>query len=391
MDAIASKITSIMDWAQAAGKRTGFVTTTRVTHATPAALYAHSTNRNWECTSPDPTVPDIGRQLIETLPGSRFDVILGGGRTMMGADEGPAATPTQFRGAIERSCSREDSRNLVEEWLTSAPASSKRRYVRTAGELLTNDFSDTDQLLGLFAGNHMSFNSIRDRSEDGEPSLAEMTVQALRVLQRNGTSEGFVLMIEGGRIDQAHHQNHARLALEEIVELDAAIAAAMAYTSRMDTLIIVTADHSHAMTLNGYPERGNDILGFANVANVQPYETLTYANGPGFWKHRINETGARDLGSDLGGVGTTSDHLTSDQTWRRVDAIPAEERQAPTYQHRAMMPLEDETHGGEDVPVYACGPGAQLIRGAFEQNYVAHVISYVGCMGPAQRLNANCP
>lgn len=371
-----------------ADKRTGFVTTTRVTHATPAALYAHATNRYWECSSLEPNTPDIGRQLIETLPGSRFNVILGGGRAVMGADDGEATTPpTQFRGAIERSCSREDGRNLIDEWLTSAPTSSNRRYVRTSGELLGNDFSDTDQLLGLFSGNHMSFNSLRDRSPDGEPSLAEMTVQAIGLLQRqrNGTTDGFVLMVEGGRIDQAHHQNHARLALEEIVELDAAIAAAMSITSRTDTLIIVTADHSHAMTMNGYPERGNDILGFANVANAQPYETLTYANGPGFWRHRINETDD----SDADGA-TTSDDRTSDRTWRRVDAISPEERQAPIYQHRAMMPLEDETHGGEDVPVYACGPGAQLIRGAFEQNYVAHVMSYVGCMGPSQRLNPNC-
>lgn len=372
-----------MDWAQAAGKRTGFVTTTRVTHATPAALYAHTPHRFWECYTMDPTVADIGRQLIETLPGAGFDVILGGGRIMLGANDGQTEVPSQFRGAIERSCARRDSRNLVEEWLTSAPPGTQRRYIRTAGELLDNDFSDTDQLLGLFAGNHMSFSSVRDQSSDGEPSLAEMTVQALRFLQRNGTTEGFVLMVEGGRIDQAHHQNHARLALEEIVELDAAIAAAMAITSRTDTLILVTADHSHAMTFNGYPERGNDILGFGNVSSdVRPYETLTYANGPGFWRHRLNETD--------GSPGTTTDDISTDRTWRRVETMSPEEREAKTYQHRAMMPLEDETHGGEDVPVYACGPGAQLIRGAFEQNYVAHVMSYVGCMGPAQRLNANC-
>lgn len=379
MDARAAATPSIMDWAQAAGKRTGFVTTTRVTHATPAALYAHSANRHAECTSTEPTVPDIGRQLIETPPGSSLNVILGGGRVMLGADDGRTEVPSQFRGAIERSCFRDDGRNLVEEWLQSAPPGSSRRYVRTAGELLDYDNSEIDQLLGLFAGNHMSFGSLRDRSEDGEPSLAEMTIEALSVLQRNGTTDGFVLMVEGGRIDQAHHQNHARLALEEIVELDTAIAAAMRLTSRTDTLIIVTADHSHAVTLNGYPERGNDILGFANVANVQAYETLTYANGPGFWRHRINETKS------------SSDDVTADRTWQRVDAMSVEERQAPTYQHRAMMPLEDETHGGEDVPVYACGPGAQLLRGAFEQNYVAHVMSFVGCMGPAQRLNAKCP
>lgn len=47
--------------------------------------------------------------------------------------------------------------------------------------------------------------------------------------------------------------------------------------------------------------------------------------------------------------------------------------------------------GGEDVPVYAHGPGAQLVRGVFEQNYIAYIVSYAGCMGPAQIFNLKCP
>lgn len=65
----------------------------------------------------------------------------------------------------------------------------------------------------------------------------------------------------GGRIDQAHHDGRAKLALEEAFQFDLAIAAALNMTDPADTLIIVTADHSHTMTINGYPDRGNDILG----------------------------------------------------------------------------------------------------------------------------------
>jgi alkaline phosphatase len=68
-----SQLSSIMTWAQMAGKHTGVVTTTRVTHATPAALYAHSNNRDWECDSKIPPAfkdcKDIARQLVEEEPG----------------------------------------------------------------------------------------------------------------------------------------------------------------------------------------------------------------------------------------------------------------------------------------------------------------------------------
>lgn len=79
-----------------------------------------------------------------------------------------------------------------------------------------------------------------------------------------------------------------------------------------------------------------------------------------------------------------------DGTWLRVNLLSNEDRTSPTYQHQAMISLEDETHAGEDVPVYAIGPGAELIRGTFEQNYIAYVMSYAGCLGPVGELNEAC-
>jgi alkaline phosphatase len=91
-------------------------------------------------------------------------------------------------------------------------------------------------------------------------------------------------MVEGGKIDQAHHQNHARLALEEFVEFEKAVKKAVEMTSSQDTLIIVTSDHAHSMVYNGYGKRGNDILGYGNKQNSTPYETLVYATGKKFAK-----------------------------------------------------------------------------------------------------------
>lgn len=81
----ASSVSSILQWALDSGKAAGVVTTTRITHATPAASYAHVPDRDWEGSAPDevaklPGCKDIAKQLVEEYPGNRFSVILGGGR-----------------------------------------------------------------------------------------------------------------------------------------------------------------------------------------------------------------------------------------------------------------------------------------------------------------------
>lgn len=196
-------------------------------------------------------------------------------------------------------------------------------------------------------------------------------------------------------IDQAHHKNYARLALGEAAEFDRAIELAINMTGP-DTLIIVTADHSHAFTMNGYAPRGNDILGekafgyihyesvgfirkyyvlgFGNQTKTDPpYLTLSYGNGPGFdYQYAPNS-------------------LISKFPWKNAMEDEENRFRDPWYQHVGSFYLEDETHGGEDVAMYAKGPGSHLIRGVIEQNYAAHVISYAACIGPHASLNQDCP
>ncbi|XP_059621979.1 alkaline phosphatase 4 [Phlebotomus argentipes] len=379
-DPLAGKLSSIMDWAQASGKRTGIVTTTRITHATPAALYAHSPNRDWECDSAIPdgvtssAFKDIARQLVEESPGKRLNVILGGGREMMGVKEKLYdINQIKMNGSFEQLCPRTDGRNLAEEWLKDDTQKSKQ-FVKNTGQLLAVNTEKVDYLMGLFSQNHIPYNLVREQGASGPPSLAQMTSQAIKVLQRPN-SPGFILMVEGGRIDHGHHQNFAHVALDEFVELDSAVETALNLTNPKDTLIIVTADHSHAMIFNGYATRGNDILEFGNKAQVAPYETLTYANGPGFLYHRLNKS-QEDQGRD--------------NTWMRVETISSSDREDPFYRHLSAFPLVDSTHGGEDVPVFATGPGSHLIYGVFEQNYIAHVVGFATCMGPTKSLNPDC-
>ncbi|XP_069679689.1 alkaline phosphatase 4-like isoform X2 [Periplaneta americana] len=349
-----SRLDSIMKWAQVAGKDTGVVTTTRVTHATPAALYAHSNHRDWECDSEIPLkyrdcIKDIARQLVEDEPAKNFKVILGGGQKQLGIPVEPND---------DDSCNRTDGRNLLHTWMEGRQNS---LFVNNTGDLMNANVDKLDYLMGIFSPGHMPYALERDHGPNGSPSLQNMTAQAIKMLSKSST--GFVLMVEGGRIDHAHHANYAKMALHEASELADAVDYAVANTNPRETLIIVTADHSHAFTMNGYPNRGNDILGYANKSVVDnPYETLTYANGPGYYTHLVSNSS--DCSSNL---------------WR---VIPEEERKQSRYRHFSPYYLEDETHGGEDVPVFSTGPSSYLLTGVFEQNYIAHVMGYAACMGP---------
>jgi alkaline phosphatase len=346
-----SSVSSIMTWAQDSSKDTGFVTTTRVTHATPAGLYAHTNSRHWECDSKIPhvyrtCVKDIALQLVTDDPGRKFKVIMGGGANQLGLQS--------LNGSIYDGCNRTDGINLAQKWIKNKRNS---MLITTKKELKDVDVVKTEYLLGLFGPDHMSYAG--DQNKPDQPSLADMTTQAIKILLKN--PNGFVLMVEGGRIDHAHHENYAQLALEETLEFEEAIAAAVSMTDEKQTLIIVTADHSHSLTINGYPDRGNDILGISDNENAT-YETLTYANGPGYTYHRLYSSDSQKI-------------------WRNLKNSSLE-RNGTFYRHFSPIYLSSETHGGEDVPVYAHGPSSNLFSGVYDHNYIAHAISHAACIGP---------
>lgn len=346
-----AKVDSIMTWAQRAGKHTGVVTTTRITHATPAGAYAHTVHRDWESDSVIPSgtpCKDIARQLVEDEPGKNLNVIMGGGMEKF--------LPTNSILPDNKSGNRTDNMNLIEAWLEDKKNKRKDvgyKHVTNVDDLASVDVAKTDFLLGLFSSGHMNYESQKQNTK--EPTLAQMTAKAVKILKRN--PKGFVLLVEGGRIDHAHHDGIARLALEETLAMEKAIIAAMQLVDLDETLVLVTADHAHVMTVNGYPHRGNDILGLVNeVSNIDqlPYTTLMYTNGPGF---NYPTDGQR-----LNITGTNTTHTA--------------------YKQLAAVPLDQETHGGDDVAVFAQGPMAHLFQSLQDQTYVAHVIAYAACIGP---------
>ncbi len=350
------EVTTIFELAERAGLSTGVISTARITHATPAAAYAHTANRDWEANYQLPAdataCTDIAAQLVGWQAGNGFEVIMGGGRDRFFPN---TLADTEDTTAMGR---RTDGRNLVEEWLGDSNSSA---YVWNAAQLGEVDLANTTRLFGLFERDHMEYELDRARDAAGEPSLAEMTTAALEVLQQN--DNGFILMIEGGRVDHASHAGNAARTLADAVAMDQAVKAAMAAVDLDETLIIVTADHSHSLTINGYPARGNPILGLAADAggllmgsDNKPYTTLLYSNGPGAIP------GER---ADLTNVDTTS----------------------PDYIQQATIPLGSETHTGEDVGIFATGPYAHLFSGVVEQNYIYHVMAFASQI-PA-RASAN--
>ncbi|WJG10642.1 alkaline phosphatase [Aliiglaciecola sp. LCG003] len=373
-----NELTTALELAELAGKSTGIISTARITHATPAATYAKSADRNWEDISDMPAVAieagckDIADQLInfESNLEARFsqvdvnglEVVMGGGRRHFLPKDAIYNSPDAVSG-VEGD--RTDNRDLTAEWQDRYPQGSYV-YDKTGFDAINPE--TTEHVFGLFNESHMQYNADIANDISGEPTLSEMTEKAIQVLDNN--ADGFFLMVESGRIDHAHHAGSAYGALTDTIAFSAAIEKAMQMTNAEETLIIVTADHGHVFTIAGYPKRGNPILGKvvavgqtepSLAADDMPYTTLGYTNG----------LGMRDLGMETDADATYNlQHNAGRHDLVNIDTT------APGFHQEALVPLGSETHSGEDVGIYANGPGAFLVNGTNEQSMIFHIIDY---------------
>lgn len=370
--ALGAPLTTLWQLAAANGFDAGIVTTTRVTHATPGAAFTHSPDRNWENDAAMPAAAreagciDIARQLVESPQAGGLKVLMGGGRGNF-----MPATQTDPEYA-DRNGLRQDGRDLVAAWKQKHPSG---HYVWNRQQLEATPVEGP--LLALFEPNHMRYEHDRAQDPSGEPDLATMTRAAIARLSRNPS--GYVLLVEGGRIDHAHHEGNAFRALADTIALSNAVRAAVEATSADDTLILVTADHAHTLSFSGYPVRGNAILGKARGSSGEgfgasglakdglglPYTTLNYANGPGYTGASAQqpEGPKRHLHATTGVKPATG----------RPDLTHVD-TEAPDYLQEAIFPLANESHGGEDVGIWARGPGSDAVRGSLEQNAIFHVL-----------------
>ncbi|RLV60194.1 alkaline phosphatase [Parashewanella curva] len=373
-----NELVSAIELAEIAGLSTGVISTARITHATPAATYAKSADRNWEDISDMPDAAktagckDIADQLVnfETNLEARYDgldvdgleVVMGGGRRHFLPKDAAANSP-DARSDIEGD--RTDGRNLVNEWKAKYPNGD---YVFEDDGFRAINPETAERIFGLFNESHMQYEADRSNDVAGEPSLTDMTEKAIKLLDNN--DKGYMLVVESGRIDHGHHAGNAYNALEDTIEFSEAIEKAVRMTNPEETLIIVTADHSHVFTIAGYPKRGNPILGKVvaigktepeKAADDKPYTTLGYTNGRGFM--------------DLGAETDADAGYDQDIHAGRADLTDVDTT-TPGFHQEAAVPRSSETHAGEDVGIYAKGPSAQLVSGTNEQSIIFHVMEH---------------
>ncbi|MFQ2147081.1 alkaline phosphatase [Aeromonas jandaei] len=330
--------TTLLELAKAAGRGTGVVTTTRVTHATPAATYAHLCNRDLEADIAAQLVPG-GAGYNSALKGG-VDVVLGGGSSFF--------LPKADKGK------REDGRNLISEM--------KSKGYQFAGNLDELNKAEAGKpLLGLFGASHMKYDLDRPASE---PSLAQMTLAAIKQLKEK--KQGYFLMVEGGRIDHALHDTNAKRALQDTLAFDNAIKATLDEVKKTDpelknTLIVVTADHDHTLVLNGYAKRTGKttadnpgVLGLvknyetgepSKDADGMPYTIIGFGNG----YNRVD--GPRSS------VAPLDDATVSANDYHQEVVVKVGE-------------IGNETHGGTDVFLGAIGRGADSFHGSLDNTAV---------------------
>lgn len=332
------------------GKSVGVVSTARITHATPAAVYAKTANRNWEDSVPEGCTAqtDIASQLINAVEAGTIDFAMGGGgRYFLPADV--EVGPLKGR--------RADGANLIERATSELGA----QFAYDTNTFNALDLSSDAPIIAFYENSHMQYEA--DRTD--EPSLAEMTAAAIEYLSKN--ENGYFLEVEAGRVDHANHAGNLARVLRDGVAFAEAVAKADEMTNDEDTLIIVTADHEHAIAFNGYCGRGSDILG------------LCYGVSKEGEKHSDELLLAKDglpytVAGYLNGAGSV---LREDMNWAGVRRpVSQEEATDLDYTQQALIPMSSETHSGEDVMVYAKGPWAHLFDSTIEQNVIFHVMNH---------------
>jgi alkaline phosphatase len=323
---------TILELAKAHGKSVGAVTTTEMTHATPASTFSHSCHRNAAYSIAAQIVP--GGALYNPALKDGVDVLMGGGRNHF--------TPFDATGNKK---GRSDGRDLLAEL-------GARGYTVATNAEQMQAAQPGRKFIGLYsAESHLDFDMER-RAE--QPALSQMAVKAVELLAPN--PKGFFLMVEGGKIDHALHDSNAKRALLETIAFDDAIEAVINKMRVLDpglknTLIVITADHDHTIVMNGYAKRGNPVLDIvrnysdglpARDADGKTYTTLVFGNGPN----------RKDT---------------------RVD-VDSAEAQSDDYHQETGVRMSGETHGGGDVKLFATGAGAQVFKGTMENTKVFHLM-----------------
>ena len=263
LDVDGNRIQTILEKASALGKSTGLVTDTRLTHATPAAFAAHQAHRSME------------NEIAVDLLKNKVDLLLGGGLRhwipQASSPQDTALVTLLNEPSLAITSKRKDARNLLAE------AKSAQYSLAFNAQQLNQIRSG--KVLGLFSSSAMldgiAYSTCKAAGTCVQPGLADMTRKALDLLATD--KDGFFLMIEGGQIDWAGHNNDAGDLLHQMLKFDEAVQAVYNWVKdRNDTLVLITADHEtggfgFSYSRKDIPEPNLAITGDAFVTSSREY------------------------------------------------------------------------------------------------------------------------
>jgi alkaline phosphatase len=370
-DGDGAPLPTALELAKQRGMKVGVVSTARITHATPAACYSHINDRDQEAAIALQALPTD--TTFNSALGSGLDLMLGGGRQFF--------IPSTRLDEEGEAGSRTDSRDLRAEFQAAGYS-----YVWNSDGFERATVSDLP-LLGLFERSHMEYEVDRLSDTGGEPSLSDLAVKAVALLEESThRRQGYFLMVESGRIDHAHHAGNAFRALHDAEELDRAIGATLTTVDLRETLVLVTADHSHVFTMAGYPLRAVKDLAYPVVSAPEGYLSSPYNNIFDV-VYDIDATGNVVAAADASGVPYTvlgyqngPGHRSGPRVDPASDPFPGLSgltgggSNDSQYLQEAAVPLSSETHAGEDVALFAAGPSSELVRGTVKNSHVFRVI-----------------
>lgn len=321
-----SDVKTVLEQAKENNMSTGIVSTSEITHATPASYGAHEESRKSE----DAIANDYYDEMINGK--HKIDVMLGGG--------------TDF---FER-----DDRNIAEQFKKDGYS-----YVKSADELKKDK---NDQILGLFAESGMD--KMIDRDEK-QPSLADMTTAALDRLK--GDKDGFFLMVEGSQIDWAGHDNDVVGAMSEMRDFEQAFEKVRDFAKENgETLVIVTADHSTGgISIGSDGEYNWDPAPIQAAKHTPDYMAEQIVNGAS-----VEETLANNIDLEL-----TPEEIASVKTAaEKGDQTEIDNAIEKIFDKRSGTGWTTDGHTGDEVPVYAYGPQKEKFAGLIDNTDQANMI-----------------
>ncbi|THB79893.1 MAG: alkaline phosphatase [Desulfobacteraceae bacterium] len=247
-------VASVIEAAKAAGKSTGIVSTSRVTHATPAAFACHIQDRGMD------------NEIMEHMVYNNINVVFGGGARHL-IPSGNTYTTTF---GAEWGGKRTDGEDLMQVLLDRG-----YRFVDNKDDMAE---LTSGNVWGLFDDSHMQPDMDRQHFATHEPSLAEMTSKAIELLAQN--DNGFCLMVEGSQVDWAGHANDPVYMTRDFIAFDDAVKAACDFADQNPgTLVLAYPDHNtggmkigHYYTAMGYTETTIEDL-------VDPLKGMTITAG----------------------------------------------------------------------------------------------------------------